>query len=1058
MAEFIPIVPDHELIQRIGAGSYGEVWLARNVVGTYRAVKVVYRKTFEHDRPYEREFGGMQKFEPVSRTHAGLVNVLQIGRNDQAGYFYYLMELADDAGADRSVREHPPSSRLGDLPSKPSHELDGSSPLVEQDRSELARTSAAPINPATYKPKTLGEVGRHGRLSREESVHIVLRVTSSLAHLHRHGLVHRDIKPSNILIINGAPKLADIGLVAGINDPRSFVGTEGFIAPEGPGKPQADLYSLGKVLYEISTGKDRHDFPDLPADLRDSADQAGFSELNEVILKACASDVAQRYSSAEEMQADLLILQKGKSVKQKRVKERRRALAKRVGFSAVVLATVVGVFLPLHRQWKAQRPMAPKALDFYTDSQAYLRKGTKKDMEAAIPLLEQALALDQNHPKIHAALAWAYEKNFFFFSPTNRELEVKAGHALDRARQLGPKLPETHFANAYMLWYRPDGKGFQHEQAIASYRRVFEADPDLAQENPMLAAETRQQLAGVYLHIGLMDEASEEATKALAIDSVHGRRHFYRGFIALFSGDYPQAEAEFRRGDVLEAGEHYSHLALACLKQGKANEARNVIEKALKDSPTDPGGQFASVEAMLFARVGEFTRAEEAIQKAEQRGKGYGHFHHTAFNIGCVYALMNQPEDAVRWLRTAADTGFPCYPAFKNDPDLAKILSDAPFQKFLDEQKDLWMGRKEFQGQLDAKSRERPIKPEALELYTDGQVYLRKGTSKDMDVAIPLLEQALALEQNHPKIHAALACAYEKKFFFYAPTNRELDVKAGQALDRARQLGPELSETHFAQGYLLWYRPDGKGWQHEPAIASFRRVLEANPHLAQENPMLAAETHQKLAGVYLHMGLMDESLEEAKKALEIDSVQSRFHYSRGLIAQHRGDYQQAEEELRRGDIMDVGRNYAELALACLKQDKAKEAKNVIENGLKDSPTDPGGQFASVEAMLFARVGEFTQAKEAIQKAEQRGKGFGHFHHTAYNIGCAYGLMNQPEDAVRWLRTAADTGFPCYPAFHNDPTLANIRSDSEFQRFLDEQRNLLMGHKEFQRQLVAKSRM
>src|SRR5258708_14056762 len=89
----MPQIPDHSLLRRIGAGSYGEVWLARNVLGTYRAVKVVYRKTFEHDRPYEREFGGMQKFEPVSRTHEGLVNVLQIVPNDQAGYFYYIMTL-----------------------------------------------------------------------------------------------------------------------------------------------------------------------------------------------------------------------------------------------------------------------------------------------------------------------------------------------------------------------------------------------------------------------------------------------------------------------------------------------------------------------------------------------------------------------------------------------------------------------------------------------------------------------------------------------------------------------------------------------------------------------------------------------------------------------------------------------------------------------------------------------------------------------------------------------------------------------------------------------------
>src|SRR5213082_2572424 len=59
-------VPDHELLSCIGRGSYGEVWLARNVMGTYRAVKIVYRTTFDHDRPFEREFEGIQKFEPIS--------------------------------------------------------------------------------------------------------------------------------------------------------------------------------------------------------------------------------------------------------------------------------------------------------------------------------------------------------------------------------------------------------------------------------------------------------------------------------------------------------------------------------------------------------------------------------------------------------------------------------------------------------------------------------------------------------------------------------------------------------------------------------------------------------------------------------------------------------------------------------------------------------------------------------------------------------------------------------------------------------------------------------
>jgi eukaryotic-like serine/threonine-protein kinase len=80
-------VPDHTLLQRIGSGSYGEVWLARNALSTLRAVKVIFRQSFAHDRPFEREFNGIHKFEPISRSHEGLVDILQVGRNEKAGYF-----------------------------------------------------------------------------------------------------------------------------------------------------------------------------------------------------------------------------------------------------------------------------------------------------------------------------------------------------------------------------------------------------------------------------------------------------------------------------------------------------------------------------------------------------------------------------------------------------------------------------------------------------------------------------------------------------------------------------------------------------------------------------------------------------------------------------------------------------------------------------------------------------------------------------------------------------------------------------------------------------------
>jgi serine/threonine protein kinase len=680
----IPHVPDHELIRRIGAGSYGEVWLARSIVGSYRAVKVVYRTTFESERPFEREFIGIQKFEPVSRTHEGLMDVLQIGRNDAEGYFYYVMELADD-GSECLPRP-----------------VAGSDEPIEQNSAPSDRLKAGL---PTYVPRTLShELRQRGRLPLEECVQIGLSTTAALAHLHGHGLVHRDIKPSNIIFVNGLPRLADIGLVAHMSEARSFVGTEGFIPPEGPGTAQADLYSLGKVIYEISTGKDRHDFPDLPDDLKDSRQRAGLAELNEIVLKACADGVGQRYRSAEEMHADLGVLERGQSVKQKHTMARRWAAAKKIGFSGAALAVLLLSLLLIQQHFGRERAIKPAALGHYINGWALVRQGGKQDLENAAAQLEAALLLDPD-PRIYAALALAYGKRAFYFEPTNQELNRLAEGAADKAGLLGPTLPETLFTRGFLLWLQPNNKGWRHKEAIESFQRLLDMHPMLATENPELAGETHQQLATIYLHIGLLDEALQEAQAAAVLEPLHSRVQYLMGLVSLHRGDFPEAVDRLRRVISMEVGLNYADLALALLKQGLTNEARATIQEGLGKQPSDPGGQFASVQAMLAARAGELAKAEEAIRKAEEKGKGYGHFHHTAYNIACAYAILNKPKPAVDWLQRAFTTGFICYPAFKNDPTLDNIRGDPEFQKFLDKQRELCAAYKEFHRQLVAKAR-----------------------------------------------------------------------------------------------------------------------------------------------------------------------------------------------------------------------------------------------------------------------------------------------------------------------------------------------------------------
>jgi len=319
-----PLVSDHEMLRRVGVGAYGEVWLARNVAGTWRAVKVVRRVRFEHERNYEREFSGLKKFEPLSRAHEGLMDILQIGRDDIAGYFYYVMELADDANGG----------------------------VLDQ------------LQPGNYQPSTLAvHVGKRGRLPIDECASIGADVAEALGFLHRQGLVHRDVKPSNIIFVGGRPKLADVGLVAGLGDSRSFVGTDGYIPPEGPGAPTADLYSLGKVLYELATGKNRMDFPDVPGDLREPGAAPMFGELNGIILRACAPELAQRHATAEELRAELLLVSAGRSVIRLRRDQKRMAQWRRLALvtAALSLLGVSGFVLQQKQTERANRRTSEEA-------------------------------------------------------------------------------------------------------------------------------------------------------------------------------------------------------------------------------------------------------------------------------------------------------------------------------------------------------------------------------------------------------------------------------------------------------------------------------------------------------------------------------------------------------------------------------------------------------------------------------------------------------------------------------------------------------------------------
>jgi tetratricopeptide (TPR) repeat protein len=134
-----------------------------------------------------------------------------------------------------------------------------------------------------------------------------------------------------------------------------------------------------------------------------------------------------------------------------------------------------------------------------------------------------------------------------------------------------------------------------------------------------------------------------------------------------------------------------SQTAWALLKLGRQEEARAANEDYLKNYPEDSGGLLSSMQAVLFAAVGNEGSAEERIRRAQENGKGFIHFHHTAYNIATAYALLNKRDPAIRWLQETADDGFPCYPLFERDPALDSLRKDLRFLQFMTKLKQQWL-------------------------------------------------------------------------------------------------------------------------------------------------------------------------------------------------------------------------------------------------------------------------------------------------------------------------------------------------------------------------------
>jgi hypothetical protein len=268
----------YEVQEQIGAGGMGEVYRARDTrLRRDVAIKILpvgVSPDHDHNKRLQREAQAI-----ASLNHPHICVIHDVGQHD--GINFLVMEYLEG----RTLRQH----------------------LL--DRAPL------PLN---------------------ETLQIAGEITRALVEAHRHGLVHRDVKPSNIMLTVRGAKLLDFGLARTFQyiDPQStdtltlggaVLGTPPYMSPEqvltGQVDARSDIFSLGVVMYEMTTGRRPFDGAHVPeiVDAVLHKHPEGISALNpdappeleKLVTKCLEKDRERRYQSADDVWTDLRNIGRG---------------------------------------------------------------------------------------------------------------------------------------------------------------------------------------------------------------------------------------------------------------------------------------------------------------------------------------------------------------------------------------------------------------------------------------------------------------------------------------------------------------------------------------------------------------------------------------------------------------------------------------------------------------------------------------------------------------------------------------------------------------------------
>jgi eukaryotic-like serine/threonine-protein kinase len=554
----------------------------------------------------------------------------------------------------------------------------------------------------------LAKAGGHG-LPPEEVVAFAQQAAAALAAAHAKGIIHRDIKPANLFVVDALRgkhqiKILDFGLakkqagvaVAGaygppgngssdetavgpgsatmeLTTPGSAVGTVAYMSPEQAKgahlDARTDLFSLGAVIYEMATGKTpfkgdstaevfaallREDPP-----LVSTMNPAMPRQLDPIVAKLLAKDVARRYASAEELQEDL------EGVGFQPAPPVAKVATSKPKWPWLAAAAVVLLLAGSLAWWKYRPATAPAPGAAESGSQAGGPRTTKDSLILADfvnhtgdpvfdTTLNQALQIDLEQSPVINIVSPQHLLQSVKYLGKPEGTPVTPAIAREIGEREGIKAIITgtiaNLGKEYVITLTAQntatGDEIVSEQAQAPDKEhVLDALGKAAAAMRGKLGEDLESIKKLDTPFGQATTSSLEAFRAYALgDKAHAKAH-----------DIPEAEGHYLRATELDPNfaMAYARLGVVSINSGQVTKANNYFSKAYELSKNVSERERLYIAGHYYQNVaGDLPKVVETLQEAIQAYPGQIDNY---ININVAYQALGQYDQGLPYAQKAVE-------------------------------------------------------------------------------------------------------------------------------------------------------------------------------------------------------------------------------------------------------------------------------------------------------------------------------------------------------------------------------------------------------------------